>query len=63
MTAFESSFGELVVIGAHSRCADCDQAPVYVVGEEAVHVQSPCPFPDGITMQITLEVPSGQMIV
>ncbi|OEV09203.1 hypothetical protein [Streptomyces nanshensis] len=63
VTAFESSFGELVVIGAHSRCADCDQAPVYVVGEEAVHVQSPCPFPDGITMQITLEVPSGQMIV
>ncbi|WP_432158566.1 hypothetical protein [Streptomyces sp. bgisy153] len=64
VTVFESSTGESpLVAGTHFRCADCDQEPVYLIRDGAVHVQEPCPYPNGITTQITLEVPSGRLIV
>ncbi|MGW1007446.1 hypothetical protein ACWDBD_44240 [Streptomyces sp. NPDC001118] len=55
--------GEPIVIGARFSCASCDQTPTYVLREGAVHVQDPCPYPMGITTEITLDVPSGKLIV
>jgi hypothetical protein len=47
-----------------ARCAFCDQwAEPLVVTSDAVTVATPCPYPDGLTSVITLEVPSGKVIV
>ncbi|TDD47520.1 hypothetical protein E1286_17205 [Nonomuraea terrae] len=35
----------------------------FKVSEHAVSVQDPCPYPDGITTTITIEVPSGKLLV
>lgn len=55
--------GEPMVFDVGSGCAVCDQRPTFRVTEDAVHVQDPCPYPDGITTSVTLDVPSGKMIV
>ncbi|MFF9786356.1 hypothetical protein [Streptomyces nigrescens] len=52
-----------MVAGVHRRCATCDERPTYVLREGTVHVQDPCPYPTGITTEITLDVPSGKLIV
>ncbi|MFI0742827.1 hypothetical protein ACH4PU_32800 [Streptomyces sp. NPDC021100] len=52
-----------LVAGVHWSCAACDQRPTYVIRDGAVHVQDPCPYPMGITTEITLDVPSGKLIV
>lgn len=44
-------------------CAYCDEYPQLRVSEEAVEVMNPCLYPDGITTEITLRVPSGKIIV
>lgn len=44
-------------------CAICDTRPELQVTADAVHVQDPCPYPNGITTEITLSVPSGRIIV
>ncbi|MFJ3176541.1 hypothetical protein ACIPJK_38085 [Streptomyces roseus] len=54
---------EPLVAGVHWRCATCDERPVYVLRDGAVHVQDSCPYPMGITTEITLDVPSGKLIV
>ncbi|MFB6887204.1 hypothetical protein ACFCY8_41020 [Streptomyces noursei] len=51
------------VSGVASRCAVCDRRPVFRVTDSAVHVQEPCPYPDGITTKITIDVPSGKLLV
>lgn len=51
------------VSGAMSYCATCGEAPEYRVTEEAVHVVTPCAYPNGITTVITLAVPSGKIII
>ncbi|MET9657873.1 hypothetical protein [Streptomyces sp. NPDC006510] len=54
---------EPYVSGAAYRCAVCDRRPVFRVTDSAVHVQEPCPYPDGITTKITIDVPSGKLLV
>ncbi|MGW1496932.1 hypothetical protein [Streptomyces sp. NPDC002402] len=55
--------GAPVVPGVASSCAICDIRPRLKVTEDAVQVQDPCPYPDGITTEITLSVPSGKIVV
>ncbi|WP_328372988.1 hypothetical protein OG800_49460 (plasmid) [Streptomyces sp. NBC_00445] len=52
-----------LVSGVAHRCAVCDRRPEFEITEDAVQVQDPCPYPDGITTEITLSVPSGKIIV
>ncbi|MFB6881428.1 hypothetical protein ACFCY8_11385 [Streptomyces noursei] len=54
---------EPYVSGAAYNCAVCDARPVFRVGEDAVEVVDPCPYPEGITTTITLDVPSGKLLV
>ncbi|MEV7157204.1 hypothetical protein AB0N77_21690 [Streptomyces misionensis] len=51
------------VSGAEYFCKVCNQPPVYRFTEDAVHVQDPCPYPDGITTTVTISVPSGKLLV
>ncbi|MGW7316317.1 hypothetical protein [Streptomyces sp. NPDC054865] len=44
-------------------CKVCGQHPAYEVFEEAAYVHEPCSHPDGITTTITLNVPSGKLLV
>lgn len=44
-------------------CHLCDQRPGLRIAEDAVYAVDPCPFPEGITTTITLDVPSGKIIV
>jgi hypothetical protein len=47
-----------------ARCGFCDQlAKPLVVTDDAVTVATPCPYPNGLTSVITLNVPSGKIIV
>ncbi|MFI7641894.1 hypothetical protein [Nonomuraea sp. NPDC049400] len=54
---------EPLVTGVEYACAICDRRPRFRVAADAVHVQDPCPYPDGITATITLQVPSGKLLV
>ncbi|MER5988070.1 hypothetical protein [Streptomyces sp. NPDC001787] len=51
------------VQGAYSACAVCDEQPTYVLRDGEVHAQDPCAHPMGITTEVTLDVPSGKLIV
>ncbi|ATM24504.1 hypothetical protein SMD44_p10005 (plasmid) [Streptomyces alboflavus] len=51
------------VLGVANRCGFCDERPVYRVTDKTIKVESPCPYPDGLTTEITLKVPSGKVIV
>ncbi|GGU38743.1 hypothetical protein [Streptomyces violascens] len=51
------------VTGLHWRCATCDESPRFVLRDGTVDVQEPCAYPMGITTEITLDVPSGKLIV
>ncbi|GLF99937.1 hypothetical protein [Streptomyces yaizuensis] len=51
------------VHGAYPACAVCDEWPTYVLRGSELHVQDPCPYPMGITTEVTLDVPSGKLIV
>lgn len=51
------------VLDAFRYCEVCDRPPAYRFTEDAVHVEEPCPYPDGITTTITLSVPSGKVLV
>ncbi|TMR08899.1 hypothetical protein ETD86_45845 [Nonomuraea turkmeniaca] len=51
------------VTGTWFRCAVCNGWPTFRITEDAVHVQDPCPYPDGFTTTITLQVPSGRLLV
>jgi hypothetical protein len=44
-------------------CKVCDTQPTCQVVGDAVHVLDPCPYPDGITTEITISVPSGKILV
>ncbi|MEV7123916.1 hypothetical protein [Kitasatospora griseola] len=52
-----------LIAGIYSRCAQCGEQPEVEVEGDAVRAQSPCALPDGITTAITLEVPSGKLVV
>ncbi|MEV4116327.1 hypothetical protein [Nonomuraea sp. NPDC049695] len=45
------------------NCAVCDHWPTLQITADAVLVQDPCPFPDGLSVTITLPVPSGRLLV
>ncbi|MCX4682334.1 hypothetical protein OG413_44945 [Streptomyces sp. NBC_01433] len=45
------------------NCVVCDMYPKRQVVDKAVHALGPCPYPDGITTKITLNVTSGRIIV
>ncbi|WP_432156065.1 hypothetical protein [Streptomyces sp. bgisy153] len=49
--------------GAGYVCTVCNRPPTYRFTDDAVHVQEPCPYPDGITTTITISVPSGKLLV
>jgi hypothetical protein len=44
------------------NCAVCDERPRFHLGDRA-HVVDPCPYPNGFTTRIVLNVPSGRIIV
>jgi hypothetical protein len=44
-------------------CEVCDMQPTGRIVGDAVHVLDPCPYPNGITTEITINVPSGKIIV
>lgn len=44
-------------------CQVCDTRPKAKVIGDAIHVEDPCLYPDGITTKITLAVPSGKLLV
>jgi len=52
----------MIVMDARD-CAVCDQRPALRIDADAVYAQDPCPYPEGITTTITLDVPSGKIIV
>lgn len=45
------------------RCAACDERLLLGVSGTAVSAAGPCPYPDGITTTVTLQAPSGRLIV
>ncbi|MFI7087747.1 hypothetical protein ACIBUR_29640 [Streptomyces anulatus] len=51
------------VHGTYSSCAVCDEHPAYLLRDGELHVQAPCAYPAGITTEITLDVPSGKLVV
>ena len=55
--------GPPLVFGLEFGCAFCNQRPKLHVTDTAVHVQSPCPYPHGITTEVLLKVPSGKLLV
>lgn len=57
------SRGEEHVLGLRYGCAVCDEAPELRVTAAAVEVLNACPYPEGITTEIVLAVPSGRIIV
>lgn len=50
-------------LGIIPRCGTCAGKLDFTLTDEAVIVKEPCPYPDGITTVINLEVPSGKLIV
>ncbi|MEW1548394.1 hypothetical protein [Streptomyces tsukubensis] len=54
---------EPYVSGAAYSCAVCDRRPILRVTDNSVHVEEPCPYPDGITTTITIDVPSGKLLI
>ncbi|TLQ39196.1 hypothetical protein [Streptomyces marianii] len=63
VTVFAEPGEKPFVAGVYWRCATCDQVPEYIVRDKAVQVQKPCPYPNGITTEIRINVPSGKLIV
>lgn len=55
--------GEPVILGSAYACAICGIRPKLQLTEDAVQVQDPCPYPNGMTTEITLSVPSGKILV
>lgn len=52
-----------MVLNVGYGCALCDQRPKFTFTKDAVHVQTPCPYPNGITTTVTIRVPSGKLII
>ncbi|MCX4682353.1 hypothetical protein OG413_45040 [Streptomyces sp. NBC_01433] len=55
--------GHEPLVSGPSRCAICGIYPKLRVTDDSVEVQDPCPYPNGITTDITLIVPSGKLLV
>jgi hypothetical protein len=47
----------------YARCGSCGESLALAVTGDAITVRDACPLPDGITTVITLDVPSGQLLV
>jgi hypothetical protein len=48
----------------HSRCGNCDALLLLTITDDAILVRGdPCPYPEGLTSVIALDVPSGKIIV
>lgn len=59
--ATTATFG--TVVSHLFNCAYCGDYVQTRVADDAVHVDSPCKYSEGITTTITLAVPSGKLIV
>jgi len=46
-----------------TRCGWCGERPKFRVADDAVHVQDPCRYANGITTRVTLAVPSGKLVI
>jgi hypothetical protein len=44
-------------------CAYCGDYVHYTITDDAVHVDNPCKYSDGITTTIRLNVPSGKLVI
>ncbi|WP_331733260.1 hypothetical protein OG948_60510 (plasmid) [Embleya sp. NBC_00888] len=55
--------GQPMIAGAAPSCKVCGIHPQLQISGEVVRAVEPCPYPDGITTEITLEVRSGKIIV
>ncbi|MFD9690379.1 hypothetical protein ACFXPX_36685 [Kitasatospora sp. NPDC059146] len=53
----------LIVLGGTPYCLYCDEKVELTVRDGSVQTEEPCRYADGITTVITLEVPSGKMVV
>lgn len=55
--------GELFPGSAPPSCGSCDQRPDMHLGDDVAQILAPCPHPDGVTTEITIDVPSGRLLV
>lgn len=55
--------GELFIAGSAPSCRSCGLHPSTRVVGEVAQVKDPCVYPDGITTEITIDVPSGKILV
>ncbi|MER0477075.1 hypothetical protein ABR737_01650 [Streptomyces sp. Edi2] len=55
--------GELFIAGSTPICRSCGIHPSTRVAGDVAEVKDPCPHPDGITTEITIDVPSGKLLV
>lgn len=55
--------GETFPGGAAPMCEGCAEHPTMELGDDAARPAAPCALPDGITTEITLDVPSGKLLV
>jgi hypothetical protein len=58
-----SNDGKIFVTGDWYNCVVCDMRPRFLVTQDEVRAEDPCPYPNGITTEITLSVPSGKLLV
>ncbi|SEM77716.1 hypothetical protein [Streptacidiphilus jiangxiensis] len=55
--------GEERIMGVRHSCAVCGESPQLEVTADAVEVTNACLYPDGITTETTLNVPSGKIVI
>lgn len=61
---FDSEPSQLPVLVSHmDECDWCGERVVLRIADDAVYADEPCPHSDGITTVITLNVPSGKIVV
>ncbi|MFE4512592.1 hypothetical protein ACFRMQ_00120 [Kitasatospora sp. NPDC056783] len=55
--------GQEHILGVRHSCVVCDEGSQLQVGARAVEVTNPCSYPDGITTETILHVPSGRIVI
>jgi hypothetical protein len=60
---FTDGFWRLFIPELAFPCRTCGQDLKLLATDGSVTVREPCPYPDGLTSVITLDVPSGKLIV
>lgn len=50
-------------LSSYHECSFCGERPERSLVDGVVYAATECPFPDGVTSKVTLNVPSGKLIV